>query len=82
VGRVPTHARGALPALPPASDVLRQRTPSALPWGQSCSSYNYTGRPSRRRCGRGGPSPGADVGGVGPVPAQMWAGWAEHWCSS
>ena len=27
-----------------------------------------------RRCGRGKPSPGADVGGVSPVPAQMWAG--------
>ncbi len=26
---------------------------------------------ARCRCGRGGPSPGADVGGVGPVPAQM-----------
>jgi hypothetical protein len=25
---------------------------------------------SRRRCGRGGPGPGADVGGVSPVPAQ------------
>ncbi len=30
------------------------------------------GAQSRRRCGRGGPSPGADVGGVGPVPAEMW----------
>ena len=29
---------------------------------------------SRRRCGRGEPSPSADVGGVSPVPAQMWAG--------
>jgi len=27
---------------------------------------------SRRRCGRGEPSPGADAGGVGPVPVQMW----------
>jgi len=27
---------------------------------------------SRRRCGRGEPSPGADVAGVSPVPAQMW----------
>ena len=26
---------------------------------------------SRRRCGTGGPSPGADVAGVGPVAAQM-----------
>jgi hypothetical protein len=32
---------------------------------------------SLRRCGRGEPSPGADVAGVGPVPArmsQMWQG--------
>ena len=28
---------------------------------------------SRRRCGRGEPSPDADVGGVSPVPTQMWA---------
>ena len=28
----------------------------------------------RRRCGRGEPSPGADVEGVSPVLAQMWAG--------
>ena len=26
---------------------------------------------SRCRCGRDGPSPGADVGGMGPVPVQM-----------
>ncbi len=35
---------------------------------------------SRRRCGRGGPSPGADVGGVDPVLVQMWAGWAQSRC--
>jgi hypothetical protein len=27
---------------------------------------------SRFRCGRGGPSPYADVSGVGPVPVQLW----------
>jgi hypothetical protein len=27
---------------------------------------------SRRRCGQGEPSPGADVGVVSPVPVQMW----------
>ncbi len=27
-----------------------------------------------RGCGRGEPSPGADVGGASPVPVQMWAG--------
>ncbi len=31
---------------------------------------------SRCRCGRGGPSPGADVGGVGAIPEQMWQGHA------
>ena len=30
---------------------------------------------SRCRCGRGEPSPGAGVGGVSPVPAQMWQRW-------
>jgi hypothetical protein len=29
---------------------------------------------SRRRCGRGEPSPGADVGGVSALLALMWAG--------
>ena len=29
---------------------------------------------SRCRCGRGEPSPGADVAGVSPVPVQMWQG--------
>ncbi len=32
---------------------------------------------SRCRCGRGGPSPGADAGGVGPVLVQMREGWAQ-----
>ena len=30
--------------------------------------------PSRRRCGRGEPSPSADVAGVSPVQVQMWQG--------
>jgi hypothetical protein len=29
---------------------------------------------SRCRCGWGEPSPGGDVGGVSPVPVEMWAG--------
>ena len=29
---------------------------------------------SRRRCGRGVPSPGADVAGVSPVTVQRWEG--------
>jgi hypothetical protein len=32
---------------------------------------------SRGRWGRGGPSPGADVAGVGPVSGQMGQGWAR-----
>jgi hypothetical protein len=32
---------------------------------------------SRRRCGGGEPSPGADVGGVSPVPAQTWAAYLQ-----
>ena len=32
---------------------------------------------SRRRCGRGEPSPSADVPAVSPVPAQMWQGRAQ-----
>ena len=28
----------------------------------------------RRRCGRGEPSPGADVAAASAVPVQMWAG--------
>jgi hypothetical protein len=35
---------------------------------------------SRRRCGRGAPSPGADVAQVGAVPVQMWQGCAESRC--
>ena len=32
---------------------------------------------SRCRCGRGEPSPGADVAGASHVLAQMWKGWAQ-----
>ena len=32
------------------------------------------------RCGRGEPSPGADVAGASRVPAQMWQGRAESRC--
>jgi hypothetical protein len=46
-----------------------QRTVPAQMWAG--------GAQSRRRCGRGEPSPGADVGGGSPVPAQMWAGGAQ-----
>ena len=34
---------------------------------------------SRCRCGSsGGPSPGADVAGVSPVPVQMWHAWSAQ----
>jgi hypothetical protein len=36
--------------------------------------------PGRRRCGRGEPSPGADVAGVSPVPAHMWQRRAQSRC--
>ena len=44
-----------------------RREPTCLP----CSD---TAGQSRRRCGRGEPSPGADVGGVSPSPAADVAG--------
>jgi hypothetical protein len=36
---------------------------------------------SRRRCGRLEPSPGADVAGVSPVPAQMWLACSACSCA-
>ena len=33
---------------------------------------------SRCRCGRGEPSPGADVAGASAVPAQMWHGLSSR----
>ncbi len=35
---------------------------------------------SRCRCGRGEPSPGADVAALRPVPVQMWQGRAQSRC--
>jgi hypothetical protein len=46
-----------------------------------CGRFSRGGRAacrSRRGCGRGAPSPGADVAGVSPVLAQMWATRAAH----
>jgi hypothetical protein len=47
--------------------------------GRNSSARLTTGWAAERggRRGKGGPSPGADVGGVGPVPAQMWEGRAQ-----
>ena len=39
-------------------------------------SYAFPITQSRCRCGRGEPSPGADVAGVSPVPVQTWT-WGE-----
>ena len=38
------------------------------------SGRSGAGNASRRRCGRGEPCPGADVGGASPVPAQLQHG--------
>jgi hypothetical protein len=35
---------------------------------------------SQRRCGRGEPSPSADVAGASPLPVQMWHGRAQSHC--
>jgi hypothetical protein len=54
----------------------RSKTPAILGtdgkplYGEGCAPGTAQ---SRCRCGRGEPSLGADVGGVIPVPAQMWA---------
>ncbi len=51
--------------------------PSRAAWDTMrlrCGRFRCHGAQSRRRCGRGEPSPGADVAGASPVPAQMWLG--------
>ena len=40
----------------------------------SCAQ-RLNAKQSRRRCGKGERSPGADVAGVSPVPVQMWQWW-------
>ena len=37
--------------------------------------------PARCTCGRGEPSPGADVAGASPVPVRMWQRWAQSRCN-
>jgi hypothetical protein len=46
----------------------------------ACASYESACVKSRCRCGRGEPSPGADVAGVSPVPVQMWQGRGQSRC--
>jgi hypothetical protein len=65
-------------------DVREQRPPATrhmhslklIPERQLCQPvYSATqgdAAQSRRRCGSGEPSPGADVAAVSRVPAQMW----------
>ena len=73
---------GCLAALPLASAIGRlfiatslNRIRWLISWGGPVPEQMWVGwAQSRCRCGRGGPSPGADVGGVGPVPAPMWPG--------
>jgi hypothetical protein len=55
----------------------RTRCDTALRDDASPERGERAGR-SRRRCGRGEPSLGADVGGVSPVLVQMWAGQARR----
>jgi hypothetical protein len=71
-------ARGRSPPLP-----SRGRTFACKPFhvsGPSTVSMMFTPPGTRgraqswRRCGRGEPSPGEDVGGVSLVLAQMWEG--------
>jgi hypothetical protein len=50
---------------------------SARPCSTSTCAGRLPAARSRRRCGRGEPSPGADVAGASPVPAQMWQGRAQ-----
>jgi hypothetical protein len=49
-----------------------QSGPVPSPMAVKRSLINISCSKSRRRCGRGGPSPGADVAGVGQAPAQIW----------
>ncbi len=51
-------------------------TVSSRPRRRSCSRQTNTCplEESRRRCGSGEPSPGADAAKASPVPVQMWQG--------
>jgi hypothetical protein len=44
---------------------------------RSCPDHPQRCAQSRRRCGSGAPSPGADVAAPSPVPMQMWPGRAQ-----
>ncbi len=79
------HARKRLGWDVPSGRLASTRTPRR---SAACASEQTTEQElvadlrtkvvqSRRRCGWGEPSPGADVGRVSPVPAQMWRGGAH-----
>ena len=62
-------------------------SPVPVPWmwwrraQSSHSAQSWQGRAqSWSRCGRGQPSPGADVAAVSPVPVQMWQRCAQSRC--
>ena len=46
----------------------------------SDAEWATTANAQRPEVVQGKPGPGADVAGVGPVPAQMWQGWAKSRC--
>ena len=73
----PSRGRGRRASRRPAES---GRVPAQMwqGWTQSRRRCGTRCAQSRRRCGRGAPGPGADVAGVGPVPAQAqpWAGAA------
>jgi hypothetical protein len=48
-------------------------------WPATVSAPAAEARQSRCRCGRAESSPGADAGGVSPVPVQMRPGCAKSW---
>ena len=59
----------------PEHSLWRRRTRQRV--RPSCATQR---RQSRRRCVRGGSSPGADAAGLGAVPLQMWEGCGQSWC--
>jgi hypothetical protein len=83
----PPTLHGAAMAVGTASHPMRTRTGVDV-MGVARRALNgraaRQGRPARQsrcRCGSGGLSPGADVAGLSPVPAQMWPrGRAQSRC--
>ena len=59
-----------------------ESAPEAYPLTGTVRTRWHTGtvQDARCRCGRGEPSPGADVARASPVPVQMWQGRARSRC--